>query len=340
MSGELEQTTECDVASMAKRLKEAGHRIDPVLEELFPPETDRYLRESFWHHMAGGGKRLRPALCVLSCKALGGDESDVLYFAAAVEILHNMFLVHDDIEDGDHIRRDQPTVWAEYGIGNGINVGDFMLGRAFRAVLKTPADEATCLRLMDEFVTTYDYTCQGQAFDLNRRGDEDLTVEDYLEMVTRKTGHYLTLGMVGGAIIAGAPEEAVDAFHELGRNMGPAFQIRDDVLDLEASKGRGGDVGNDIREGKPSILFAHSIKNAEPDDRATLLEIMRRDRDDTSDDDVETVVEIYESCGAFEFARQKSQELTERGFETVERIPTEEKDFFRNVVTYMAERSS
>ena len=325
---------------VAQRLHRAGHRIDPVLGELFPPDEKKYLHEPFWHHMEGGGKRLRPALCLLSCEALGGNSERALPFAAAVEILHNMFLVHDDIEDGDTMRRDRPAVWAEYGTGNGINVGDYMLGRAYRAVLNTRADDATRLRLVDYFVDTFELTCEGQAFDLNRRADRSLTVDDYLEMVTRKTGHYLALGMVGGAIIAGAADEAVETFQELGCDLGPAFQIRDDVLDLQEAKGRGGAIGNDIREGKPSILFAHSVNEAESDRADELVEIMAKPREDTTEEDVQRVVDIYNSCGAFEFARQTAEEYTNRGFEAVERIPTEDRQFFRRVVSYMVERSS
>lgn len=329
-----------DTEEIASRLHRAGHRIDPVLEELFPPDQKEYLHEPFWHHMEGGGKRLRPALCLLSCEALGGDPERALPFAAAVEILHNMFLVHDDIEDGDTMRRDRKAVWAEYGTGNGINVGDYMLGRAYRAVLNTDADDATRLRLVDNFVETFELTCEGQAFDLNRRADESLTVDDYLEMVTRKTGHYLALGMVGGAIIAGAPDEAVDTFQELGCHLGPAFQIRDDVLDLQEAKGRGGATGNDIREGKPSILFAHAVNNAGADQKDELVDIMAKPREETTQADVDRVVDIYSACGSFEFARGTAEEYTGRGFDAVERIPTEDKEFFRRVVSYMVERSS
>ncbi|MEF8787893.1 MAG: polyprenyl synthetase family protein [Planctomycetota bacterium] len=332
--------SDVDTEEIAERLHSAGHRIDPVLEELFPPDEKKYLHDPFWHHMSGGGKRLRPALCLLSCEALGGDSERALPFAAAVEILHNMFLVHDDIEDGDTMRRDQPAVWTEYGIDNGVNVGDYMLGRAYRAVLNTRADDETRLRLVDHFVETFELTCEGQAFDLNRRADRSLTVDDYLEMVTRKTGHYLALGMVGGAIIGGATDEAVETFQELGCHLGPAFQIRDDVLDLQEAKGRGGETGNDIREGKPSILFAHAVNHCSPERADELVGILATPREETTDEHVSRAVDIYRSCGAFEFARETAEKYTERGFEAVERIPTDDREFFRRVVSYMVERSS
>ena len=178
-----------DWSDLAARLTRAGAAIDPVLVELFPPRQEDYLSAPFWHHMESGGKRIRPALCLLCCEALGGNPSDALRFAAAVEIMHNMFLLHDDIEDEDTLRRDAPTVWRRFGLANAVNVGDYMLGRAYQAVLESPVDERTRLWLVAEFTDAYQMTCRGQAIDINWRGTDRLSVEDYLEAVTQKTGH-------------------------------------------------------------------------------------------------------------------------------------------------------
>jgi len=335
MAEEADRTLE----QFADALSEAGRRIEPVLEELFPPDEADPLSAPFWHHMRSGGKRIRPALCLLCCEELGGDPREALPFAAAVEILHNMFLIHDDIEDGDTVRRDAPAVWARFGAGKAINLGDYMLGRALTAILRSPASDEVRLRLLDAFTDAYERTCRGQALDMHGRGREDFTVEQYLELVTLKTGHYLALGMVGGAIVAGLAEDGLREIRRLGSSMGPAFQVRDDLIDLTQGKGRGGARGNDIREGKPSILYAHALSHASPADRRRLVEIIRSARSDTTDEDVEWVVSLYRRLGSLEFARAKADELVAEAFETIERMPVENKDFFRRVARFMVLRS-
>lgn len=325
---------------IADRLRREGARIEPVIDELLDGELTDYLSAPVRHHMSTGGKRVRPALCLLSCRALGGDSSDALYFAAAVEIIHNMFLIHDDLEDGDRMRRNAPTVWAKFGAANAINTGDFLHGMACRAILRSPVDDTTRLRLLQAFTDTFLRTCRGQAIDLNCRGSDTFTVEDYMEMVTLKTGRYLALGMVGGAIVAGAPAEVIENIQKLGENMGPAYQIRDDLLDLTSGKGRGGVEGNDVREGKPSILYAHSLGAASPEDRRRIVEIMRKDRAETTDADVREAVELWEKCGSMEFARRTGERLTRQALETVDRIPFDDRPFFRRIVRFMTERTT
>lgn len=327
------------VSAVAERLAEAGARIDPVLEELLPRRADDFLSEAVWYHLEGGGKRIRPAICLLTCEQLGGNPSDALYFAAAVEILHNMFLIHDDVEDGDTIRRDRQTVWVKYGVANAINIGDYMLSVACKSVLNSPVSDGTKVRLARVFSETFETTCRGQAFDLNSRARVDLTVRDYLDMVTLKTGRYLALGMVGGGIVAGRDDETLAHLEALCESMGAAFQIRDDVIDLTVGKGRGGVTGNDIREGKASILYAHAVSEADLDQRDEIVDIMRRPREGTTDADVERVKELYEELGSVAFAQAEADRLVERAFETIERIPVENKDFFRQIARYMVSRT-
>jgi geranylgeranyl pyrophosphate synthase len=317
-----------------------GKRIEPILRETFPPKLDDYLSAPLWHHMSTGGKRIRPALCLACCEALGGEPDKALYFAAAVEILHNMFLVHDDLEDGDTVRRDAPTVWVKFGAANAVNLGDYMLGRACTCVLRSPVDADTRLRLLALFIETYERTCRGQALDINNRGRDTFTVDDYIEMVTLKTGHYLVLGMAGAAVIAGLDDAQVGQIQKLGATMGPAFQIRDDVIDLTEGKGRGGALGNDVREGKPSILYAHALSKATPTECERLVGIMRKPRGDTTDDDVRWTIELYRKLGSIEFASEKADSLVEQAFGVIEKMPVSNKQFFRRVARFMAERAT
>ena len=327
------------MAALEQELARAAALIDPVLEELIPRGQDDFLSEAVWYHLESGGKRVRPAICVLTCKRLGGDPAKALHFAAAVEILHNMLLIHDDLEDGDTIRRDKEAVWVRYGAPNAVNVGDYLLAIAVRAVLKSPVSDRRRARLAAAFAEALDSTCRGQALDLNWRGRSDLTVEDYLQLVRLKTGRYLALGMFGGAIIAGARRRTLDAIEALGEDMGAAFQIRDDLIDLTAGKGRGGVTGNDIREGKASILYAHAVSAASPAAKYELVRVMRKPRCETTEEDVEGVKALYERLGSTEFAQGEAERLVTHAFECIERLPTGQRDFFRRLMRYMVARS-
>lgn len=217
-----------------------GAKIDDMLRELIPVDEENYLSEPIWYHMNTKGKRVRPAICLITCEALGGNPENALSFALAIEVLHNMFLMHDDIEDGDTVRRDQPTVWVKYGTANAINAGDYLLACAYKSTLASPVAPEKRLKLLEALTLTYGKTVEGQALDINARAAESFTVAAYMKMVELKTGYYLACGMVGGAIVAGASNEVVEKIWMLGKNMGPAFQIRDDLIDLTHGKGRGG----------------------------------------------------------------------------------------------------
>ena len=320
-------------------VRRQGERIEAVLQELVPAGGPAHLAEPARYHLETGGKRVRPALCLVTCEALGGDSTQALYFAAAVELLHNMLLLHDDIEDGDEVRRNQPTVWKKYGLANGVNVGDYLLGRALKAVMRSPVAESMRDRLLELFLDTYERTVEGQALDINARCDERFDVQTYLRMAELKTGHYLVLGMIGGAIVADAPEVTIRCLQQLGTSMGPAFQIRDDLIDLTHGKGRGGMKGADIREGKASILYAHALARSMPGEQERLLEIMRKPRDETSDEDVQWVVEMYERCGSLAFAAAKAEELTRRAAGVLEYLPIEQQSLLQGLINYMVERT-
>ncbi|MCB7129471.1 MAG: polyprenyl synthetase family protein [Candidatus Brocadiales bacterium] len=324
--------------NIEESLKSYGTRIDAYLKGLIPVKDD-YLSDAIWYHMESGGKRMRPALCLIICEGLGGNPDEAMPFAAAVEILHNMFLVHDDIEDGDTMRRDKPTVWVKYGTANAINVGDYLLGRAYRVILECDLPLEKKLKLLHIFTITYEKTVEGQALDINWRGSTDFTIEHYLQIVELKTAYYLTCGMVGGAVVAGKSDDVVEKIWELGRSIGPAFQIRDDLIDLTHGKGRGGVIGSDIKEGKPSFLYAYTMSQAGAGDRERLIEIMLKPRNDTSSRVVDEVISLYNKYDTINYSQKFADELVEKSFKIIEEIPVEDKSAFRDIARFMTERT-
>ncbi|RME03033.1 MAG: polyprenyl synthetase family protein [Deltaproteobacteria bacterium] len=306
-----------------------GRAIDEALERFVDriPQV-AILRAGVSHALGldregGGGKRLRPALSLLTCVALGGKRAQAMPFALAMELLHSFLLVHDDIEDGDRIRRNRPAVWVRFGMAQGINIGDYLFCKAYEAVLSLRnhgLPDERVLALLALLTETVAHTGEGQALDLEARARRDLCVEDYMRIVTAKTGDYLIAPAIGGAMIAGADPSIIAALTAFGRCIGPAFQIIDDVIDLTSGKGRG-EPGSDIREGKRSFLVVETAARARPDERDRLFEILDKPRQATSTEDIETVTALFEKYGAVARARAKARALCAEGKEYLAPLP-------------------
>lgn len=328
-----------DLKQVEELIKKYAENVDKEIEKVIPANGIPYISEPVWHHMGTGGKRIRPALCLMTCEALGGNPEKAMNYAVAVEILHNMFLLHDDVEDEDTVRRDQPTVWVKYGIANAVNVGDYMIAAGYESIMKSPLEKETKLRLVDIFTTVLEKTAIGQAYDINLRADKEFSLEKYMKLIEHKTAYYLVFALVGGAVVAGSSDKVVQKIWELGKNMGPAFQIRDDIIDLTAGKGRGGFVGNDIRESKPSILYFYALEAASKEEKEKLVEIFKKKRKEKTEEEVKWVIELYNKYKVIEKAQDYAENLTKEAFKVIEEIPIQNKQVFKDIATYIAERS-
>ena len=167
-------------------LREKGELIEKEIEKAISRKGIPNLHDAIWYHMGSGGKRVRPVLAIMTCEALGGNVDNVLPFAASCELLHNWLLVHDDIEDGDRVRRGKPAVWVKYGLGHGINIGDFMSEKVYELILMSNLDAGMKLRLISEVVETSVKTAEGQALEMNMRKNDSPSESDYMDMITNK----------------------------------------------------------------------------------------------------------------------------------------------------------
>jgi len=249
-----------------------GSRADAVLYDLM---MDYPLRPA---------KGLRPALCIATCRALGGSLEAVLPTAAVLELYHNAFLIHDDVEDGSEKRRDAVTLHRAHGVPIAVNVGDAMLAMALGPLLDNMQvlDMGRALRILEVVATMARESAEGQALELDwiRRARWDLADDDYLGMVDQKTGWYSFVApLVMGAIAAGAPEAQIEALASFGRALGAAFQIQDDVLNLLARESDyGKEIGGDLWEGKHTLIVIHALRVVSADDRARALGILAKAR--------------------------------------------------------------
>jgi geranylgeranyl pyrophosphate synthase len=268
---------------------------------------------------ASAGKRIRPLLALLTCHCLGTPVEKAMPFAVAMELMHSFALVHDDIEDGDQWRRGQPAIWIRHGLAHGINIGDGLLTRAFLVLSQSDAPEPLRLRWMELLAHTLTATIEGQALDISARTKHNMTVEDYLDLVTRKTGRYLAAPLVGGALAADAPPATLKALAQLGPLLGPLFQILDDLIDLTAGKGREA-PGNDLREGKRSFLVVYALNYGSPSQIRQLLAVLDTPRDQTTPEQVTLGMTILEEAGAMDAAHQQAQSLLQKAHEILSHL--------------------
>jgi len=259
-------------AAISSRRPELEQYLRQVISRTEPPALYKMLRYHLgWEDVRGhptessGGKGLRPALCLLSCEAAGGDWRRALPAAAAVELVHNFSLIHDDIQDRDTERHHRPTVWSVWGEAQAINAGDALLSLARLAVLGLrdeglAADHALeAARILDERTLEM---VEGQTMDLTFEGDLDVSADDYIGMIEKKSGALFDASLGLGALAAGDPHVA-EGMGRCGRLLGTAFQIRDDMLGIWGEPGKTGkSVAGDIRRRKKSLPVVYALYHA------------------------------------------------------------------------------
>ncbi|MBI4306267.1 MAG: polyprenyl synthetase family protein [Chloroflexi bacterium] len=242
------------------------------------------------------GKAVRPTLCMLACEAAGGNPLDAVPAAVSLEFVHNFSLVHDDIEDGDRLRRHRLTVWAVWGIPVAIESGNAFLCVADLTVSKlvergVPRDVA--LYVGHTIAEHYLAMVEGQYLDISFENRLEVTIEEYLAMIRRKTGALLECSVFAGALVGAARKNdgrVTEALRHIGKALGYVFQIRDDVLGVWGGPETGKPVGADITRKKKSLPAVHALSTASGAARQELHSIYAKDRIEGSD--LERVLEI------------------------------------------------
>ena len=326
----------------------AEREVDHALRSLVAPHEDAIANLDdgllyalgIDHGSNGAGKRLRPLLCLLVSHSLCGKTRPAMPFAAAIELMHNFCLVHDDIEDGDEYRRGRPAVWRQFGLPHAINIGDYLFTKIFAALLSGLGEinHEKMVRFFALMGATLDHTHRGQALDINAR-EGAITIQQYMKIVTEKTGYYLAAPLVAGVIAADAPQEVEEALNSYGMFIGPMFQIRDDVIDLTRGKGRES-VGSDIREGKRSFMVAYACEHAGKRQRDRLIDILDLPRAETTDAHVAEAIGIFEAIGALKEAERVCQELKSSALEALKPLPEVLRDRLWKVTEHLADRTA
>ncbi len=283
------------------------------------------------------GKRIRPLLGLLAYKSLTGESHPALPGAAAVELGHNFSLVHDDIEDGDRERRHRPTLWALWGIPLAINAGDalFALSRlALYKLLDADVSEHRVLQLMRLWDETCLALCEGQFLDITFERRVDVTVDEYMEMIGKKTAALLGASVQAGAILGTDDPATVEIYRRFGYDLGLAFQMADDVKGtFWASEDSGKSAAGDVRKRKKTLPLVWALEHASEPDADRLREIYRggmRATDGLRSPDfdgpmppgeVDEVLAILTRCGARDHARAQARQFRDRAVADVDTLP-------------------
>jgi geranylgeranyl diphosphate synthase type II len=300
------------VAASQNKFAEYKHRVNVHLEEFLDRHASlaavaapRSLYEPVRYAMAGNGKRIRPALLLMSCEAFGGLAQKALPAAAAVELMHNFTLVHDDIMDRDDTRRGRPTVHRKWDTDTAILAGDALVVLAYQSLLQT--DSPSLPRMCNLFTEGVLRICEGQALDREFEREDGVTPARYEDMILKKTAWLLIMCARLGALLGQASDPQIESIGLFAKHLGLAFQIQDDLLDITiAQEILGKDFGSDVRRRKRTFLYVHAMQHGSASARRALQEVFKKP--EIAARDIWAAQKIFQDSGALAAAEQAVHE--------------------------------
>ena len=312
-------------------------------------EPRQYLYDPLAAHLSRIGKGIRPALCIATCQAFGGEEWQALPSAVALEMLHNAFLVHDDVEDESELRHGEPTLRAQYGMPLAVNAGDTLNALSVKLLRENLAvvGRKLTLRIFEEVDHLMLESLEGQALELGwmRDNRSDLMPGDYLRMVLKKTCWYSFIHPCRiGALIATRDGADLDRFNRFGYYLGIAFQIQDDLLNLIGDRRKyGKEIGGDLLEGKRTLMLLHLLRNADYADADRLRGFLSQPRAERGEADVDWTIDKMHRYGSIAYARSVARHFAGATLYEFSRaygdLPdSDHKSFIRDIILYMINR--
>lgn len=309
------------IRSYQERISEELAKFTKQVEAQHPKEL--YAPVSYI--LSLGGKRMRPALVLAGCDLFGGNIDKAIHAAIAVEVFHNFTLVHDDIMDKAPLRRNKPTVHKKWNESIGILSGDAMLVQAYQLICK--ADAASVSQVLDIFSATAMQVCEGQQLDMNYEKAQKISIPQYLHMINLKTAVLLGASLKMGAIIGGAMPEDAQRLYEFGANMGLAFQLQDDILDVygneeQFGKQRGGDI---ISNKKTWLLIKAMELTAGNRYMAEELQQWIFAPEFDPKEKVKAITDIYNFLGVRKLAEKEMMKFHDKALKQLDGIPVSDE---------------
>jgi geranylgeranyl diphosphate synthase type I len=316
------------MSHLSSQIAESAEKVNRFIEEVVDlksePET---LYKAARHIIDAGGKRLRPFLVLKSCKLVGGREKDAIPTAASLELLHTFTLLHDDIMDKDEKRRGVPTVHNQWGVPIAIVAGDLLFAKVYEAITRfTDPKRVTAKRIVQVLKEISEATvtiCEGQTLDMMFESKQTVSEDEYFEMIKAKTAALFETSARCGGILGGANNTQVEHLGEFGRYAGIAFQVIDDILGLTADeKVLRKPIGNDIREGKRTLIVVHALEKASKNQKKRILETLGDGS--ASPERIRETIELIDSLGAIDYAKEVAEKYIERTKEALANFPASE----------------
>ena len=278
------------------------------------------LYEPIEYTLAAGGKRVRPQLAMIASQLFGGKDEEVLPAALALEVFHNFTLLHDDVMDKADVRRGRPTVHVKWNENTAILSGDQMLIEAYKLLSGVPADKLPkVLQLFNKMATEI---CEGQQYDVDFESQEHVTIEEYLKMIRLKTSVLLATALQIGAYIAGASEEQQEALYQFGINVGLAFQIQDDILDVWGDPATFGKaVGGDIGCNKKTFVYLEAMRRLGDDAKGNELQQWYSQVLEDNTEKIAAVKEIFERLGVRAACEKVVEDYTQKALALLNQLP-------------------
>ncbi len=313
--------------------------IERVMEKDLDGE-DRRVYGMLGPFLKRGGKRIRPALCLLSCAAAGGRYEDAIVPAAIIELFHNFTLIHDDIEDQSQFRRGEPTLHIQHGTAIALNSGDALYTLLWRRLVSLEMPPRRLVGLQMLYAEAFKRVVDGQGIELDwiKGGRFDVDEKEYLAMIGGKTSALMGLSCEAGASLAGGGKRLRGKLRAYGESLGSAFQIQDDVLNLtgEFDKYKK-EIGGDISEGKRTLMVVHFLRNADKPARERLVKILSSHTQEKGE--IDEAISMLRGSGSIEFAKDRAKRLVEEAKRQVLGLPdSKDKESLLKLADYVVSR--
>lgn len=311
--------------------------LEARIKKLFTKKSLTTLYDPAAYIMESGGKRLRPALVLFSAMAVGGEKKHAYNPAIAVEMLHNFTLVHDDIMDNSALRRGRATLHTLHDVNTAILVGDVLLAASFE-VLLDGIDADIAKNAVSAFNTGLIEVCEGQSLDKEFERRNEVTIPEYYTMIGKKTAALLHMCCKVGALVGGGSPAEVKALSGFGTNIGIAFQLQDDLLDLmgdEISLGKR--IGGDIIEGKKTFLVIKALERAKGKDLKILKNFIKNKG--AAEEDIPLFRDMFEKLGVISEVENEVKKFTTKGLKSLKPLKTQESiEFFTCLANSLLKR--
>jgi len=291
--------------------------------------------------MSQGGKRIRPQLVLLAAELFGATTENAFFPATAYEMLHNFTLIHDDIMDNAPIRRGKETIYKKWNSNIAILSGDVLASMAMQQLLKTPCTPETLIKMSELFIQTSIEVCEGQQYDLDFEMQEEVTIDEYIQMIRLKTAVMLAGCLKTGAILANASEHDQEVLYQFGINLGLAFQLVDDLLDVYAdTETFGKEVGGDIQANKKTYPYLLALQKANKTQKTQLQHYFSSNHYDKKEK-FNAVKTIFDELRCREEAEKIIEEFLEKAYQNIEEISLndERKELLKQLALKLSKRS-